>query len=94
MSYGQGRNRVFIISMFRDVRLRLGLITHSQRNLILKLLVVSLLVIALDQGVPDFIIHLIPPGSLSQTGLYTVRMKLMLTQILCLVRYLLEKSML
>lgn len=42
-----------------------GPITHSQRNLILKPLVVSLLVIALDQGVPDFIVHLIPPGSLS-----------------------------
>ena len=43
----------------------LGPITHSQRNLILKPSVVSLLVIALDQGVPDFIVHLIPPGSLS-----------------------------
>ena len=42
-----------------------GLITHSQRNLILKPSVVSLLVIALDQGVPDFIVHLIPPRSLS-----------------------------
>ncbi|RVW60538.1 hypothetical protein CK203_061446 [Vitis vinifera] len=79
-----GRNRAFIISTFGDVRLRLGHITHSQRNLILKPLVVSLLVIALDQGVPDFIVHLIPPGSLSQIGLYTLRMKLMLIQILCL----------
>ncbi|KAL6345742.1 hypothetical protein AAG906_017486 [Vitis piasezkii] len=42
--------------------------------------------------VPDFIVHLIPLGSLSQTGLYTLRMKLMLIQILCLMRYLLEKS--
>ena len=48
-----------------DVRLRLGHITHSQRNLILKLLVVSSLVIALDQGVRDFIVHLIPTRSLS-----------------------------
>ena len=40
-------------------------IIHSQRNLILKPLLVSLLAIALDQGVPDFIVHLIPPGSLS-----------------------------
>ena len=39
-------------------------ITHNQRNLILKPLVVSSLVIALDQRVLDFIVHLIPPGSL------------------------------
>ena len=69
-------------------------ITHSQRNLILKPLVVSLLAIALDQGVSYFIIHLITPGSLSQIGLYTLKMKLMLIPILCLVRYLLEKNML
>ena len=94
MSYGQERNPVFTISMFRDVRLRLGPITHRQRNLILEPLVVSLLAIALDQGALDFIVHRIPPGSLSQTGLYILRMKLMLIQILCLVRYLLEKSML
>ena len=92
MSYGQGRNQAFTISMFGDVRLRLGHITRSQRNLILKPLVVSLLAIALDQGVPDFIVHLITPGSLSQIGLYTLKMKLMLIPILCLVRYLLEKK--
>ena len=56
-----GKKPAFIISMFGDVKLRLGHITHSQRNLILKPLVLSLLVIALDQGVPDFIVHLIPP---------------------------------
>ena len=49
---------------------------------------VSLLAIALDQGVPDFIIYLIPPRSLSQTKLYTLKMKLMLIPNLCLVRYL------
>ena len=80
--------------MFGDVRLRLGPITHSQINLIIKPLVVSLLAIALDQGVPDFIVHLIPLGSLSQIGLYTLKMKLILIPILCLMRYLLEKSML
>ena len=94
MSYGHKRNQVFAIFMFGDVRLRLGHITHSQRNLILKPLVVSLLVIALDQGAPDFIVHLIPPGSLSKTRLYTLKMELMLIPILCLVRYLLEKIML
>ena len=94
MSYGKERNRVFIISMFEDVRLRLDYITNNQRNLILKPSVVSSLVIALDQGVPDFIVHLIPPGSLSQIGLYTLKIKLTLILILCLVRYLLEKSML
>ena len=94
MSYGQERNRVFTIFMFKYVRLRLGHITHSQRNLILKPLVVSSLVIALDQGFPNFIVHLIPLGSFSQTGLYTLKMKLMLIPILCLVRYLLENSML
>ena len=94
MSYGQERNRVFTIFMFKYVRLRLGHITHSQRNLILKPLVVISLVIALDQGVLDFIVHLIPPGPLSQIGLYTLKMKLMLISILCLVRYLLEKNML
>ena len=72
----------------------LGPITHSQRNLILKPLMVSLLAIALDQGVADFIVHLIPPGTLSQTGMYTLKMKLMLIPILCLMRYFLEKSML
>ena len=76
------------------IRLSLGPITHGQRNLILKPSVVSLLVIALDQGVPDFIVHLIPPGSLSKIGLYILRMKLMMIQVLCLMRYLLEKSML
>ncbi|RVW75418.1 Retrovirus-related Pol polyprotein from transposon TNT 1-94 [Vitis vinifera] len=39
------------------------------------------------EGVLDFIVHLIPLGSLSQTGLYTLKMKLMLIPILCLVRY-------
>ena len=94
MSYGQGRNRAFTIFMFGEVRLRLGHITYSKKNLILKPLVVSSLVIALDQGVQDFIVHLIPPGSLSQTGLYTLKMKLKLIPILFLMRYLLEKSML
>ena len=51
----------------------LGPITHNQRNLILKPLVVISLVIALDQGVLDFIVHLIPPGSLNQTGLYILK---------------------
>ena len=33
MSYGYGRNRVFIISMFGDVRLRLGYITTQLKKL-------------------------------------------------------------
>ena len=59
-----------------------------------KTIVVSSLVIALDQGVPNFIVHFIPLRSLSQTELYSLKMKLMLIPILCLMRYFLEKSML
>ena len=59
-----------------------------------KTIVVSSLVIALDQGVPDFIVYFIPLRSLSQIELYSLKMKLMLILILCLMRYLLEKSML
>ena len=89
MSCGQGRNQANTIFVFEDVSLRLVHITFNQRNLILRLLVVSLLGITLDQGVSIFIVHLIPPGSLTQIGLYILRMRIMLILFMYLVRYLL-----